>query len=228
MKIKKGTMIMVGCCFSISAMAGTMGAPLTHDYHLWSIIASIGYTGYDNLYRGGLSADPLAQVSIGDGQTALGRFAITRDWSAFKTIDFGLEIGVQNGNTARLAIPQITLDRVGGLNPQVTIKPMLDLLATASLQPVESIPVLCLIKPGIAYRRMQVNDRVTFNDLSEVGFELQAGLGMRISEQAILSLNYQGVFNGNTTYTINTTTFTGNISNIPKQNGVLLSLSYAV
>ncbi len=75
---------------------------------------------------------------------------------------------------------------------------------------------------------MQVNDRVTFNDLSEVAFELQAGLGMRISDRANLSLNYQGIFAGNTTYTINTTTFTGHISNIPMQNGLLLSLSFGV
>ncbi len=147
---------------------------------------------------------------------------------AYKTIRFGVEVGVQNGNTARLAIPQVTLDAIGGLPPQVTIKPMLDLLATASWQPVESIPVFGLIKPGIAYRRMQVNDRVTFNDLSELAFELQAGLGMHISDKASLSLNYQGVFNGNTTYTINTTTFTGHISNVPVQNGILLSFSYAV
>lgn len=85
-----------------------------------------------------------------------------------------------------------------------------------------------LIKPGIACRRLQVNDRVTFNDRSEVAFELQAGLGMRISDQANLSLNYQGIFDSNTTYTINTITSTGHISNIPMQNGLLLSLAYTV
>ena len=105
---------------------------------------------------------------------------------------------------------------------------MLDLLATASWQPVESIPVFGLIKPGIAYRHIQINDRVTFNDLSEVAFELQAGLGMHISDRATLSLNYQGVFSGNTTYTLNTTTFTGHVSNIPAQNSLLLSVSYTV
>ncbi len=105
---------------------------------------------------------------------------------------------------------------------------MLDFLATASWQPVENIPLFGLIKPGIAYRRLQVNDRVTFNDLSEVAFELQAGLGMRISDRASLSLSYQGIFDNNTTYTINTTTFTGHISNIPMQSGLLLSLSYNV
>ncbi|MCX7116323.1 MAG: hypothetical protein NTW94_00105 [Legionellales bacterium] len=221
------SLIAVGCALSVSAIAGTMG-PVAEEYRPWSVVGSLGYTWYDNLYSGGATADPSAQAAIGDGQTALGRFAIARDFGAFKTVRFGVEVGVQNGNTARLNIPQLTIDDLGGLLPQVTVKPMLDLLATASWQPVESIPVFGLIKPGIAYRRMQVNDRVTFNDLSEVAFELQAGLGVHISDRASLSLNYQGIFGGNTTYTLNTTAFTGHISNIPMQNGLLLSLSYTV
>lgn len=228
MKITKGKIAIAGCVLSFSTMAGTMGTPPSDEYRPWSVIGSLGYTWYNNFYHGGSEADPLAQAAIGDGQTALGRFAIARDLGSFKAVRFGVEIGVQNGNTARLAIPQVTLNEIGGLPPQVTIKPILDLLATASCQPVESIPVFGLIKPGIAYRRMQVNDRVTFNDLSEVAFELQAGLGTHISNRANLSLNYQGVFEKKTTYTINSTTFTGHTSNIPMQNGLLLSLSYTV
>ena len=205
-----------------------MGAPISDEYRPWTVIGSLGYTWYNNFYNGGSTADLSAQATIGDGQTALGRFAIARDLGSLKTVRFGVEIGVQNGNTARLAIPQATLDEIGGLPPQVTIKPMLDLLAIASWQPVENTPVFGLIKPGIAYRRMQVNDRVTFDDLSEVVFELQAGLGDRISDTANLSLNYQGIFEQNTNYTINITTFTGHISNIPIQNGLLLSLSYTI
>lgn len=228
MTIKKWITALAGCTLSLGAIAGTMGAPLAEEYHPWSVIGSIGYTLYDNFYNGGPTADASAQAAIGDGQTALGRFAIARSLSTFKKVRFGIEIGVQSGNTARLSIPQSTIDDLGGLLPQVTVKPMLDLLATASWQPIESIPLFGLIKPGIAYRRLQVNDRVTFNDLSEVTFELQAGLSMRISDRASLSLNYQGIFDNNTSYTINTTTFTGHISNIPMQNGLLLSLSYTV
>jgi hypothetical protein len=228
MKLKKWITLVAGCFLSLGAMAGTMVAPLTEEYHPWSVIGSLGYTWYDNFYKGGATADPSAQAAIGDGQTALGRFAIARDLGSLKTVRLGIEIGVQSGNTARLNIPQSIIDDLGGLLPQVTIKPMLDLLATASWQPMGNIPVFVLIKPGIAYRRLQVNDRVTFNDLSEVAFELQAGLGMHISDRASLSLIYQGIFSSNTTYTINTTTFTGHISNIPRQNGLLLSLSYAV
>ena len=198
MRIKKtAALIAAGSRFSLSAMAGAMGTPLAEEYRPWSVIGSLGYTWYNNLYDGGVGTYPSAQLAIGDGQTALGRFAIARDFGAFKTVRFGAEVGVQNGNTARLNIPQETIDNLGGLLPQVTIKPMLDLLATASWQPSESTSVFGLLKAGIAYRRLQVNDRVTFNDVSEVAFELQAGLGMHISDRASLSLNYQGVFDGN-------------------------------
>lgn len=226
MAVKKGIIAVAGCTLSLSVMAGTMGAPVTEQYHSWSVIGSLGYTWYNNFYHGGVTADASAQTAIGDGQTALERFAIARDLGAFKTVRLGVEIGVQSGNTARLNIPQSTIDSIGGLLPQVTIKPMLDLLAIASWQPMENSPLFGLIKPGIAYRRLQVNDSDSFNDLSEIAFELQAGLGMHISDRASLSLNYQGIFDNNTTYTVNTTTFTGHISNIPRQNGLLLSLSY--
>ena len=233
MTIKAGMMAIAGCALSLNVLAGTMGPIEVEAYRPWSIIGSLGYTWYNNLYQGGVGSDPFAQNAIGDGQTALGRFAIARDlgtlhFGAFKTVRWGAEIGVQNGNTARLNIPQIQIDALGGLLPQVTIKPMLDLLATAAWQPVERMPVFGIIKPGIAYRRLQVNDRVTFNDLSQVSFELQAGLGAHIADRALLSLNYQGVFSGSTRYTLNTSTFTGNISNIPTQNGLLLSLAYTI
>lgn len=227
MRIKAGIIAIAGCALSFNVLAGTMGS-VVEASRPWSVIGTLGVTWYNNFYNGGPGADPSAQSAIGDGQTALGRFAIAKEMGTFKAVHLGAEIGVQSGNTARLGISQAAIDNVGGLLPQVTIKPLLDLLATASWQPFDSVPVYGLVKPGIAYRRLQVNDRVSFNDLSQIAFEIQAGLGVNVSERANLSLNYQGIFNGNTTYTINNTTFTGNISNIPTQDGILLSLSYIV
>jgi hypothetical protein len=143
-------------------------------------------------------------------------------------LHFGAEIGVQNGNLMRLGIPIGSLEIVGGSPVQATLKPMLDLLATLSLQAPEITPVFAQAKLGVAYRRMQINDRFTFNDLSEGAFEVQGGLGWFISDRATLSLNYQGVISGTTLYPINTTQFTGHITNIPTQNGILLSLAYSV
>lgn len=211
----KASFIAVGCALSFSAGAGTMGPLHTQEsHHSWSVIGSIGYTEYQNAFHG-------------DGQTAIGRFAIAREFGVFKTINWGAEVGVQNGNTMRLNIDQAELNELGGLPIQTTVKPLLDVLATASYQPI-STPVFGLVKAGIAYRRLQISDRDTFNDLSEVAFEVQAGLGVNLSDRTSLSLNYQGIFDGNTRYVINTTAFTGHISNIPNQNGILLSLSYMI
>ena len=226
--------VIAGCALSLNAIAGAMGTASAEDSHPWSVIGSLGYSWFDAAYDGGASADALAQNAIGDGQTALGRFAIGYNFGDYKTVRFGAEIGVQSSNTFRSNIPQFDLDSevdlesLGGMPVQLNMKPMLDLLATASYQPVESVPVDAIVKLGIAYRRLQINDRVTFNDLSQVAFEVQAGLGMQVSERANLSLSYQGVFDGTTTYLEDPVLGIGHVTNIPALNGLLLSLTYRV
>lgn len=226
MAVKKTLIVATLATISFCTQAGTMGNIHQSEYRPWSVIGGLGYTWYDFGYVGGDSADRTAQHSIGDGQTAFGRFAVARQITHFKFINLGLELGVQSGNTMRLDIPQDTLNLLGGLPIQANIKPMLDLLATATTEPLMNMPVFAVVKAGIAYRRMQINDRVTVNDLSQVGFEVQAGLGTNITDRAKLSLVYQGVFDGNTNFTVNTLVGTGHVSNIPAQNGVLLNLSY--
>lgn len=221
-------LIAAGCAFALSsvATAGSMGSLASADEHPWSIIGSLGYTWYDGAYNGDSTIDVDAQPSVGDGQTPLGRFAVARELYAYKKFVFGGEIGVQSGNNFRLPISQDTLDEIGGVMVQATIKPMLDLLATATWQPLENRLVFGVVKLGVAYRRMSINDRVTFNDLSQAAFEVQAGLGVPLSDRAAISLNYQGLFDGATNYTVNTTTSIGSVSNIPMQNGLLLSIGY--
>lgn len=226
--MKKTFLAAVIAAASFSAQAGTMG-PINNAPGPWSVIGGLGYTWYDFGYNGGYFADASAQNSIGDGNTAVGRFAIARDFTQFSMFHLGLELGVQSGNTMRLDIPQTTLDELGGLPIQANIKPMLDLLVTASTEPLMDMPAFGIVKAGIAYRRMQINERVTVNDLSQVGFEVQAGLGAALSDRANLALVYQGVFNGDTSFTVNSPLpETGHISNIPQQNGLLLTLSYTL
>ena len=227
MTIKKTLIAAALAVLSFTTQAGNMGAYI--EPGPWSVVGGLGYTQYNFGYHGGGSADPAAQASIGDGQTAFGRFAIARDLARLHTMHFGLELGVQSGNTMRLDIPQATLDLLAGVPVQANIKPMLDLLATATTEPLMSqYPVYGILKAGIAYRRMQINDRVTVNDLEQVGFELQVGLGAAITERARLALLYQGVFNGSTNFTVNTAADTGHVSNIPMQNGLLLALTYTL
>ena len=227
MTIKKTLIAAALAVSSFTTQAGTMDSYI--EPRPWSFIGGLGYTWYDFGYHGGSSADPAAQAAIGDGQTAFGRFAIARDLANRHSIQFGLELGVQSGNIMRLDIPQATLDLLGGMPVQANIKPMIDLLATATTEPLMTrYPAYGVLKAGIAYRRMQINDRVTVNDLSQVGFELQAGLGTAITDRARLALLYQGVFNGSTNVTVNTAADTGHVSNIPMQNGILWALSYTL
>lgn len=92
--------------------------------------------------------------------------------------------------------------------------------------PLPQLPVFGQAKAGVAYRRMTVEERVTVNDLSQAAFEVQAGLGLPITPRAQLALLYQGIFSGTTRFTVNSIAETGHISNIPAQNGVLLTLNY--
>ncbi len=204
----------ISLALSLNAMAVTMDS-FKDDHHPWSMIGGLGYAWYKFGYDS-------------DGQTSIGRFAIGRDIGTFKSLNVGLELGYQTGNQMRLDISQTTLDKLGGLPIQTTIKPMLDLLISAKTATLTNIPVFGIAKIGVAYRRLEVNDQETVNDLSEAACEIQAGFGYGISNRASLALLYQGIFNGNTDFTVNTANNTGHISNIPNQNGVLLTLSYKV
>lgn len=227
MIIKKILMALAVCSLSLTAQAGTIGPYV--EQKVWSVYGGIGYEWYYFGYDGGSSlSDPAAQASIGDGQTGFGRFAIARSVYITNNMSFGVELGLQSGNIMRLSIPQVTLDLLGGMPVQANIKPMIDLLATATTEPLFKTPVVGVAKAGIAYRRMQINDRVTVNDLSQIGFEVQAGMGTAITERSKIALLYQGVFNGSTNFTVNTALNVGHISNIPMQNGLLLALSYTL
>jgi hypothetical protein len=232
MKIKQ-IILAAGCALSFSAIAGTMGEVVAEYNKSWSIIGGVGYTWFQDAYAGGPGSDPSAQGAIGDGQTPFERLAIAKDFGVWdygylQYVRFGGEIGVQTGNIMRLGASQDTLDLLGGLPIQLNVKPTLDLLATASVQPMEGVPAFGVLKAGIAYRRLQIDERVTVNDLSQVAFDMQAGIGMDVSEHGKLSLVYQGIFGGNTNFTVNTVTGTGHISAIPIQNGVLLNLAFMV
>ncbi len=203
-----------------------------------SYIGGVGYTWFENAYSGGGNSDPSAQGAIGDGQTSFQRIAIAKDlgtwhfggwdYGYMHRVRWGGEVGVQTGNIMRLGASQATLDLLGGMPIQLNVKPTLDLLAAATVQATDELPAFGVLKAGIAYRRLQINDRVTVNDLSQVAFDMQAGIGMDVSEHGKLSLVYQGIFGGNPNFTVNTAAATGHIAAIAIQNGVLLNLAFMV
>jgi len=216
------TLLLLGCCLSFSSFAGFMGAPSREpivETYPWSITGSLGYANLDDAYGG-------------QGQTAVGRLAVGKMVGDLGCGALGFELGLQNGTTMQLQIPQATLDLLGGVPITVTVNPLLDLLATLRFMPVPRSPVFGEVKLGAAYRRMNVLIRETVNNKSQFAFETQVGLGVPIIEAVTVSLLYQGIFGGSVNFQANpasatTAARTGSISNIPVQNGVLLSLSVA-
>lgn len=194
------------------AYSGAMGHPLPSNS--WSITASLGYTKYQKMYQE-------------DGQTALGRLALGRDFYSNQNGQLGWELGVQNGNTMRYVPTPEAIELLGGLPIQTTVKPLLDGLITYTTT-LAPFSLNAVIKGGIAYRRWQFNDRNTINDKSQAAGELQAGLGYVASHSLTVNLMYQGIFGNNPNFSLNANNTTGRVMNIPVQNSILLGAKISI
>lgn len=181
----------------------------------WSVTASVGYTVFENMYEN-------------EGQTPVGRLAFDKGILNIKNLDIGVELGVQNGNSMRLNVSQADLDLLGGAPVQTTVNPIIDLLATITTKPIKNTAIFAQIKGGIAYRSWQFEDRTSINPVSNIAGEVQAGLGVALSKMSKLSLLYQGIYGGNSNFVVNGSTEAAHVSQIPIQNGVLLSMNIIV
>lgn len=213
----KKMLLLISCTLSMAAEAGSMGMPPPPmqmiEVHPWSVMASLGYTSYE-------------YGSEGQGQTPLGRLAIGKSLCDFGQSSIGFELGVQNGITMNTFVPQARLNVLGGLPITVRVSPLLDLLADFKLSASPNVPAFLDVKLGLAYRRLSVINRATIGNKSQFAGELQAGVGMPITEVATLSLLYQGVYGGDLGLEItDITNGTAYIKNIPVQNGILLTLN---
>lgn len=128
-----------------------------------------------------------------DGQTAFYRFALGLNAGTVHDLSFAFEAGVQSGNTLRIKTREGVIQPTGGLMPQATLKPFIDLLATVRYSIVEKFSIL--MKLGAAYRELHFNDRTSTGDsLKKFNFELQAGFGYQITEAARFVVLYQQLF----------------------------------
>ncbi len=184
--------------------------PMSSDQP-WSITASIGTGSYQYLHNS-------------SSKTALGRLAIGGDLVLTGDLAWGLELGVQNGNKMRLAIPYETLTLLQWLPVKTSLGPMIDVLVTAKSDPLIGSSFFAQLKGGFAYRKWQIEHQA-INDISQLAAEVQAGLGYPITTLANLNLIYQGVFGNDPNLIINTHTKTGHISNIPSLHAILFGLS---
>ncbi len=221
--IKRSHLISLGCCLSFSALAGTMGTPApVVDMHPWSVVGSIGYTYYNNTNAGG--GTPVGRLGIAKDIYNLGDAGLNNDVVDMSNMNLGLEFAVQNGNRMSLGASQATLNEMGGLPIWTEVKPMLDLLGTLKFAPMTDTAAFVSIKGGVAWRQWML-ERDTLNNLSQAAGEVQAGVGIPVADAATVSVMYQGIFGSSAGFTVNPATGTGSVSNIPVQNGVLLSLS---
>ncbi|MCA0404326.1 MAG: hypothetical protein LCH30_11155 [Proteobacteria bacterium] len=209
------SLIILGAVLSFTAIAGSYSdEKLSVDTdplgNRWSIIASLGYTEYQKMYRH-------------DGQTALARLAFAASFLATRQASFGFELGAQTGNRMRLAIPQGTLGLLG-CAVRTTVRPMVDLLITANTTPINESLLYTQVKGGIAYRHWQINN-ILLGDKSTIAGEVQAGIGYPITEITNLNLLYQGIFGGNPKFRANPYGESGYIVNVPIQHGILLGFS---
>jgi hypothetical protein len=214
--------ILLGCCLSFSSLAGTMGPVPQVDLHPWSVIGSIGYTYYNNTNAGG--GTPVGRLGIAKDIYNLGDAGLNNDVMDMSNMSLGLEFAVQNGNRMSLGASQATLDLMGGLPIWTEVKPMLDLLGTLKFAPMTDTAAFLSLKGGVAWRQWML-ERDTLNNLSQAAGEIQAGVGIPVADAATVSVMYQGIFGSSANFTVNPTTGVGSVSNIPVQNGVLLSLS---
>lgn len=215
LRIIKKSFILISCFFSLSVFAGGMMIePQSSAEPDWILTAGFGYAKFSNMFEE-------------QGQTALARLAIAHGLLVSHLFSIGLEAGVQTGHDMQLGVPQNILDLLGGTPLQSTVDPMLDLLVTLK-KSFQHCALFLEGKGGAAYRRWQFIGRNSINDLSQVSCELQGGVGFQLNTHTSLNFLYQHIFGNNPHLSVDSINSTAHVSNIPSQNGALLTLSITV
>lgn len=200
-----------------AAYAGTMGNTLAAP-------------SLSSLYLGAFGGYGLINGAYKqDGNFAQGMLTLGFRAAEYKHFMFGIEGGVQSGNNLRLNASPDIIEAAGGLPIQGNLKPVLDLLVTLKSALPTYQPVSLILKGGIAYRQLQFTDRTSIQDtLSSVNGEFQAGLGYQITDHAMLTAFYQGIYSSrNAGITINSASDTL-MSAIPTQQAGFLGVEYSL
>lgn len=206
----------LGLSLSFTGFAGTMGNlglnPAVSPFYIGA------YGGYGSI-----------SGSYGnDGNFAQGRLALGVHANTYKNWLFGVEVGVQSGNTMRLNTRLNVIDDAGGLLVQSTLKPLVDFLATVHGRFQPDSPLSYILKGGIAYRQLDLNDRSSSQDsLSKVNGEFQAGLGYNLTPHVMLSAFYQGIYSNNNVGAALNSVGDVTIANIPTQQAGFLGVDYS-
>ena len=165
-----------------------------------------------------------------DGDVAFSRLTLGLHAYEYQQISFGAELGVQSGNTMRLDASSAVINSLGGLQPQATLKPFIDLLVTVKKQLINTAPLFGILKGGIAYRQLQLENSNSSSDtVRKVNCELQAGLGYTLTEHAMLTAFYQGIYsNSSAGVSADASGANTYINNIPTQQAGFLGIEYSL
>ncbi len=164
-----------------------------------------------------------------DGQATQGRLAFGLSTPQNNNLSLGAEAGVQSGNTMRLYASPALITTAGGLPIQSTLKPFVDFLLTARGKILPNAPLYAMLKGGIAYRQLTLDDRTSSQDgLRQVNGEFQAGLAYSLTDRATVTAFYQGIYAGNNAGLNLDSAGNVTISRIPTQQAGFLGVEYAV
>jgi hypothetical protein len=204
--------------FSLPSIAGSMGEiPPEKPSSQFSVGAFGGYGAINGAYGqdGNFSQARLS----GDYMFHLERF---------QNVWLGAELGVQSGNTMRLKASQNIMNSTGGLPVQSVLKPFVDLLVSTKISLSDTSPFSLILKGGIAYRQLQLQDRTSISDtLGKVNGEFQAGLGYNLTEHVAVNLTYQGIYNTNNAKVSINNAGDIAIAQIPTQQAGFLGVVYS-
>lgn len=176
------------------------------------------------IFSGSLGFYKVQDMLKKDGDTFFSRLSAEKIVLEKNNNTFGLEVGIQSGNQARLGMTDTQNNDLGGTSVMTTLKPEFDVLLTMHRALKNNI-TFGYLKTGAVYRHLTM-DRGTINDLRKVNFELQAGITQKISQTVSVSLGYQGMFSSGLDLNTSSVTNTGSIKNIPSQHGLLFSAHY--
>ena len=127
----------------------------------------------------------------------------------------------------RLNASQDIIEATGGLPIQTTLKPFVDALITLQYQFYASRPTFAILKGGIAYRQLQLDDRSSAQDnLNKVNGEFQAGLGFGVTQNVSITALYQGIYSASNPGVGINSTGDITVSQIPAQQAGLLGVEY--
>ena len=176
------------------------------------------YGGY-----GGMSGTAESSGDFTQGQFALGYQQMLTN---HPRVTLGGEFGVQSGNS--LSLGGNPTPGGAGIPLNATLKPLFDFLADAKYQLSPRFPLFGLVKFGFAYRQLNLTGVSSASDIANtVAPELEAGFGYNITQHAMITTFYQGIYADSTAHVGIDSSGNPTINNVPTQQAGFIGLEYS-